>query len=66
MPIAISEDDELIAVNDLMQLQPFDHQDGRSFRNFPLIQRCPTKYLHIAEFHCWLDRHKKQIGSGNL
>ena len=61
-----SKDDELSMVNDLMQLKPFDHEDGRCFRNFPMIQRCPTKYLDIAEFHCWLDRHKKQIGSGNL
>ena len=56
-----SKEDEINMINDLMELDPFNHVAGRSHNSFPDIKRTPLKYLDIISFHQWLEVHRKQL-----
>ena len=53
--------DEIEMINDLIQLNPFSHIDGRAHNSFPNIKRSPLQYLNIVDFHQWLQKHKQEI-----
>lgn len=36
---------------------------GRCHDTFPEIKRCPLRYLNIAEFCQWLDKHKQELSN---
>lgn len=55
--------DEKEMVADLVQLNPFTKVPGRCHDTFPEIKRCPLRYLNIAEFCQWLDKHKRELSN---
>lgn len=55
--------DELEMINDLIRLDPFNKVPERCHDSFPDIKRCPLRYLNIAEFHQWLDKHKQELSN---
>lgn len=58
-----SLEDELEMINDLIRLDPFNKVPERCHDSFPDIKRCPLRYLNIAEFHQWLDKHKQELSN---
>ena len=56
-----AEEDELQMINDIADLKPFDHFDGRAHASFPDIKRSPLQYLDIVSFHKWLDDLKRKF-----
>ena len=51
--------DEKEMINDLIQLNPFSHIDGRAHNSFPSIKISPLQYQNIVDFHQWLQKHKQ-------
>lgn len=58
---SLKDEREMIA--DLVQLDPFRNVPGRCHNSFPDIKRSPMRYLNIAEFHQWLDKHKREMSN---
>ena len=54
-------EDEKSMINELIELNPFQHISGRHHLGFENIKRNPMKYLNFADLRSWLDRHKKQM-----
>lgn len=53
--------DEKEMVDDIVQLDPFNHVPERHHDSFPGIKKSPLKYLNIVEFHQWLNKHKTEF-----
>ena len=53
--------DEKEMIQDLINIQPFQHCQGRCHNSFPEIIRSPLRYLNIVEHHQWLERHKQEL-----
>lgn len=51
-----SKNDEIDMVKDIIQLDPFKYNGGRSHASFPEIKRSPLRYLKIVDFHIWLNK----------
>ena len=58
-----SMDDENSMIQEILQLCPFNHVQGRKHKSFPNIKRSPTLHLNIVDFHKWIEIQRKRLGA---
>ena len=61
-----NNDDEILMLQDLQKLKPFEMNPGRCHLNFKNMQVSLTSTVDIAKLFSWLEKHKKQIARGKL
>ena len=61
-----NNDDEILMLQDLQKLKPFEMNPGRYHLNFKNMQVSPTSTVDMAKLFSWLEKHKKQIARGKL
>jgi hypothetical protein len=61
-----NNDDEILMLQDLQKLKPFEMNPGRCHLNFKNMQVSPTSTVDMAKLFSWLEKHKKQIARGKL
>ena len=57
-------EDEVMMVQDLRKIKPFERKPGRKHAHFDQIHATPTSGLDMKSLFIWLEKHKKQIGMG--
>ena len=57
-------EDELMMVQDLRKIRPFERKPGRKHAHFDKIQATPTSGVDMKSLFIWLEKHKKQIAMG--
>lgn len=57
-------EDEMMMVEDLRKIKPFETKPGRKHAHFDKIQATPTSGLDMKSLFIWLEKHKKQIAMG--
>ena len=59
-----AKEDEVMMVQDLRMIKPFERKPGRKHAHFDKIQATPTSGLDMKILFIWLEKHKKQIAMG--
>ena len=57
-------EDEVMMVQDLRKIKPFERKPGRKHAHFDKIHPTPTSGLDMKSLFIWLEKHKKQIAMG--
>ena len=57
-------EDEMMMVQDLRKIKPFETKPGRKHAHFDKIQATPTSKLDMKSLFIWLEKRKKQIAMG--
>ena len=57
-------EDEMMMVQNLRKIKPFETKSGRKHAHFDKIQATPTSGLDMTSLFIWLEKHKKQIAMG--
>ena len=59
-----AKEDEVMMVQDLRMIKPFERKPGRKHAHFDKIQAMPTSGLDMKILFIWLEKHKKKIAMG--
>ena len=49
-----ADSDEVIIMEDLRKLKPFEHSNGRKHDSFPNIEASIDRYLNVNHYHSWI------------
>ena len=60
------EDDEILMLQDLQKLKPFELSPGRYHRHFQDMHVSPASTVDMTKLFGWLEKHKKQIARGQF